>query len=126
MAIALVAVAAGIASSGCRPRRHRDDALLLHLRRFTLDRNREHRPKRLPLGPEERESRVSEPVVHPVAARADEHLARPHPIRGKVHAREPGDPLGEYVKIEGVSFRCRENVGALVDRLWSEESVAPR
>ena len=34
--------------------------------------------------------------------------------------------LGEYVKVEGVSFRCREDVGALVDRLWSEASVAPR
>ena len=34
--------------------------------------------------------------------------------------------LRDWVKIDGVAFKCRQNIQDLIERLWTEEPVAPR
>jgi hypothetical protein len=32
----------------------------------------------------------------------------------------------DYVRIDGVAFKCRQNIQELIERLWADEPAAPR
>jgi hypothetical protein len=123
----VVAFLTGMASSGCMASSRSDDITSLQIVRLEVPADARGEPRRWRAI--ETKSRAAS-LADALGRCETRDLVKFKPKYRVVATRTNGSEttflvLGEYVKIDGLAFRCPQNIQDLVERLWTEDPAAP-